>query len=155
MDRFMDALEQGNLETLRKYPKADLHNHFALGGSRRFLYQATGKKIEPLVHPLASMAEMDQWSQKYIGQYFNSTEGRKLLIRATFQQAKEDGVTVLEIGVLMERRRQSVLLVLYTDVYGWPNVWNSRRILPQGNKRFLPPGRQLPQWPGLWRGYQW
>ncbi len=77
MDRFMDALEQGNLETLRKYPKADLHNHFALGGSRRFLYQATGKKIEPLVHPLASMAEMDQWSQKYIGQYFNSTEGRK------------------------------------------------------------------------------
>lgn len=98
MNRFMDALEQGNLETLRKYPKADLHNHFALGGSRRFLYQATGKKIEPLVHPLASMAEMDQWSQKYIGQYFNSTEGRKLLIRATFQQAKEDGVTVLEIG---------------------------------------------------------
>ena len=51
----MDALEQGNLETLRKYPKADLHNHFALGGSRRFLYQATGKKIEPLVHPLTSM----------------------------------------------------------------------------------------------------
>lgn len=98
MNRFMDALEQGNLETLRKYPKADLHNHFALGGSRRFLYQATGKKIEPLVHPLASMAEMDQWSQKYIGQYFNSTVGRKLLIRATFQQAKEDGVTVLEIG---------------------------------------------------------
>lgn len=56
MDRFMDALEQGNLETLRKCPKADLHNHFALGGSRRFLYQATGKKIEPLVHPLTSMA---------------------------------------------------------------------------------------------------
>ena len=83
MDRFMDALEQGNLETLRKYPKADLHNHFALGGSRRFLYHATGKKIEPLVHPLTSMAEMDLWSQKYIGQYFNSTEGRKLLIRAT------------------------------------------------------------------------
>ena len=98
MDRFMEALEQGNLETLRKYPKADLHNHFALGGSRRFLYQATGKKIEPLVHPLTSMAEMDRWSQKYIGQYFNSTEGRKLLIRATFQQAKEDGVKVLEIG---------------------------------------------------------
>ena len=35
---------------------------------------------------------------KYIGQDFNSTEMRKLLIKATFQQAKEDGVTVLEIG---------------------------------------------------------
>ncbi len=48
MDRFTDALEQRNLEELRKYPKADLHNHFVLGGNRRFLYQVTGKKIEPL-----------------------------------------------------------------------------------------------------------
>ena len=30
---FTDALEQRNLEELRKYPKADLHNHFVLGGN--------------------------------------------------------------------------------------------------------------------------
>lgn len=98
MNRFTYALKQRNLEELRKYPKADLHNHFVLGGSRSFLYQAVGKKIEPLKNSLSSMGEMDQWSQKYIGQDFNSTEMRKLLIKATFQQAKEDGVTVLEIG---------------------------------------------------------
>lgn len=44
------------------------------------------------------MDEMNQWSQKYIDQDFNSTAMRKFLIRATFEQAKEDGVTVLEIG---------------------------------------------------------
>lgn len=98
MNSFTYALKQRNLEELRKYPKADLHNHFVLGGSRSFLYQTTGKKIEPLIHPLSSMDEMNAWSQKYVGQYFNSTEMRKLLIMATFQQAKEDGVTVLEIG---------------------------------------------------------
>ena len=98
MNRFTYALKQRNLEELRKCPKADLHNHFVLGGNRRFLYQVTGKKIEPLTHPLSSMDEMNQWSQKYIGQDFNSTEMRKLLIRAAFQQAREDGVTVLEIG---------------------------------------------------------
>ena len=98
MNGFICALKQRNREELRKYPKADLHNHFVLGGSRRFLYQATGKKIEPLAATLSSMDEMDQWSQKYIGQDFNSTEMRKLLIKATFQQAREDGVTVLEIG---------------------------------------------------------
>lgn len=99
MNRFTYALKQRNLEELRKYPKADLHNHFVLGGSRSFLYQAAGKKIEPLKNSLSSMGEMDQWSQKYIGQDFDSTEMmRKLLIKATFQQAKEDGVTVLEIG---------------------------------------------------------
>lgn len=83
MNRFTYALKQRNLEELRKYPKADLHNHFVLGGSRSFLYQAVGKKIEPLKNSLSSMGEMDQWSQKYIGQDFNSTEMRKLLIKAT------------------------------------------------------------------------
>lgn len=73
MNGFVCALEQRNPEELRKYPKADLHNHFVLGGSRRFLYQVTGKKIEPLTDALSSMDEMDQWSQKYIGQNFNST----------------------------------------------------------------------------------
>ena len=68
MNRFTYALKQRNLEELRKYPKADLHNHFVLGGSRSFLYQAVGKKIEPLKNSLSSMGEMDQWSQKYIGQ---------------------------------------------------------------------------------------
>lgn len=98
MNSFTYALEQRNLEELRKYPKADLHNHFVLGGNRMFIYQKTRKKIEPLVNPLSSMDEMNQWSQKYIDQDFNSTAMRKFLIRATFEQAKEDGVTVLEIG---------------------------------------------------------
>ena len=44
------------------------------------------------------MNEMDAWSAEYIGNRFNSTEGRKLLIEATFAQAKNDGLTVLEIG---------------------------------------------------------
>lgn len=44
------------------------------------------------------MKEMDEWSEKYIGSRFNSPEYRKLLIEATFVQAKYDGVKVLEIG---------------------------------------------------------
>lgn len=98
MNSFVCALESRNLEELRKYPKADLHNHFVLGGNRMFIYQETCKKIEPLANALSSMDEMNKWSQKYIGQDFNSTAMRKFLIRATFQQAREDGVTVLEIG---------------------------------------------------------
>lgn len=45
MDRFMDALEQGNLETLRKYPKADLHNHFALGEAEGSYIRQPVKKL--------------------------------------------------------------------------------------------------------------
>jgi hypothetical protein len=39
---FSDALTQGNLEAIRRCPKADLHNHFVLGGNRRFLLEREG-----------------------------------------------------------------------------------------------------------------
>lgn len=98
MSDFITALKQRDLEKIKLYPKADLHNHFVLGGSRRYLQQITGVEINPIKKPLSSMDEMHAWNQANIGETFETTEMRKELIGATFQQAKEDGVTVLEIG---------------------------------------------------------
>lgn len=95
---FIEALKQGDLEAIRKCPKADLHNHFVLGGSRRFLKERTGRDIQPINEPLHSMDEMHAWNSENIGDYFNSPEDRRMLINAAFVQAKEDGVTILEIG---------------------------------------------------------
>ncbi|RKM54660.1 adenosine deaminase [Butyrivibrio sp. X503] len=95
---FIDALKQEDLDAIKKCPKADLHNHFVLGGSRKFLLEHSAKDIEPITKPLQSMDEMHTWNSQNIGDYFNSTEGRKMLIKAAFVQAKEDGVTILEIG---------------------------------------------------------
>lgn len=95
---FIEALESENIDHIRRFPKADLHNHFVLGGSREYLFNKTGVRIDPISSPLQSMREMDAWSRKYIGARFDSPEGRRLLIEATFAQAKNDGVTVLEIG---------------------------------------------------------
>ena len=33
---FIEALKQGDMESIRRCPKADLHNHFVLGGSRKY-----------------------------------------------------------------------------------------------------------------------
>ncbi len=98
MDNFTDALRQGNLEKIRTFPKSDLHNHFVLGGSRQYLCKTTGIKIEPVKTPLLSMEEMHAWNQENLGEKFNTSEMRKVLIRAAFHQAKDDGITVLEIG---------------------------------------------------------
>lgn len=98
LSQFMEALEMRDLERVRKCPKSDLHNHFVLGGYRNFIKEVTRIDIQPINRPLLSMREMDEWSGRYIGSKFDSKEGRKLLIEATFQQAKNDGVTVLEIG---------------------------------------------------------
>lgn len=95
---FIEAIKQGDLDLIRSFPKSDLHNHFVLGGSREYIFSKTGYEIESVTGPLNSMSEMDAWSAKYIGNRFNTPEGRKLLIEATFEQAKRDGVTVLEIG---------------------------------------------------------
>ena len=95
---FTDALIQGNLEAVRRFPKADLHNHFVLGGSRKFLREHSGKDIQPIKKTIHSMDEMHAWYSRYLGDSFETAEGRKMLIRAAFSQAKEDGVTILEIG---------------------------------------------------------
>lgn len=98
MNDFITALEQKDLAKLRQIPKADLHVHFVLGGSRRYLRQITGRDIAPLTRPLASMDEMHAWNQKHLGPAFDTPEMRRTLIRAAFHQAREDGVTLLEMG---------------------------------------------------------
>ena len=95
---FIDELKQENIEGIRKFPKADLHNHFVLGGSRKYLRERIGENIQAIKEPLHSMNDMHAWNEQNIGQIFNSSEGRRILIDATFAQAKEDGVTILEIG---------------------------------------------------------
>lgn len=95
---FITGLQARNIELIRRIPKADLHNHFVLGGSRDYIRGLTGFDISPLRRPLRSMDEMHRWSDENIGSRFDSREMRKLLIEATFVQAKNDGVTVLEIG---------------------------------------------------------
>ena len=98
MMTFIEALKNGDLAAIQSFPKTDLHNHFVLGGNREYIFEKTGYNINPISNPLKSMNEMNAWSADYIGTRFNGTEGRKLLIDATFAQAKYDGVTILEIG---------------------------------------------------------
>ncbi len=98
MENFIDALKQKNLEKIRAFPKSDLHNHFVLGGNRQYLYKMTGLKIEPVKSPISSMDEMHTWNRENLGKKFETSEMRKLLIRAAFHQAQKDGITVLEIG---------------------------------------------------------
>ena len=95
---FIEALKIGDMEAIRKCPKTDLHNHFVLGGSRKYLLEHSGRDIRPITEPLNSMDEMHAWNGANIGNFFDTPEGRRLLIKATFVQAKEDGVSVLEIG---------------------------------------------------------
>lgn len=97
-DKFIRFLKSKDLNAIKTIPKADLHNHFSLGGNRKYIKMVTGTDIPYFDGVLSSMQDMDSWNNKYIGEKFHNSEMRKLLIEATFYQAKVDGVTTLEIG---------------------------------------------------------
>lgn len=42
---FIEALQRQDLAALRKVPKADLHNHFMLGGDRKWIRENCGIQI--------------------------------------------------------------------------------------------------------------
>lgn len=69
--KFITALKDNDLAAVREVPKADLHNHFVLGGSRTYIYEQKQILIEPIKKPLASMWEMDGWNSRYIGERFS------------------------------------------------------------------------------------
>lgn len=95
---FIEALKKQDIEALKQMPKSDLHNHFVLGGNRQYIKKMTGISIPCHQGVLSSMQDMHDWNGMNIGEKFDNVEMRKLLIEATFIQAKEDGVKILEIG---------------------------------------------------------
>ena len=100
-NEFKVALQSQRLDLLRSIPKSDLHNHFVMGGNRDYLMQKTGKMILPIKNKLNSMDEMHRWVSENLGSYHDRPDSatmRKLLIEATFEQARLDGIQVLEIG---------------------------------------------------------
>lgn len=97
-DEFIEALIKHDINKIKTIPKSDLHNHFVLGGSREYIKKMTGYEIPFYNSILSSMSDMHDWNNKYIGERFDSKEMRALLIEAAFIQAKEDGITILEIG---------------------------------------------------------
>lgn len=57
-EKFIIALKKGSLEDLRKIPKSDLHNHFILGGNRKYIQEKTGFEVPLLTKKLMSMDDI-------------------------------------------------------------------------------------------------
>jgi adenosine deaminase len=95
---FIEALINKDLNSIRRIPKADLHNHFTLGGNREYIRTLTGIDIPPFDGVLTSMQDMHDWNSRFLGERFHNSAMRRLLIDAAFVQAKADGITILEIG---------------------------------------------------------
>ena len=95
---FVCALESDDLAAVRACPKADLHTHGWANADKEYLQERTGRCIEPVQRPLASMDEMHVWAKANIGDLFDGQAGRALGIEASFVRARKDGLARIELG---------------------------------------------------------
>ncbi|CAN5888285.1 adenosine deaminase [soil metagenome] len=97
-EAFIAALEMGDLEGVRRAPKAESHTHGPFGGDRTWLAERSGRDIAPVTQPLASMDEMDAWTAAHVGDLFKGKAGRQLGWEGAFVRARRDGLTRVEFG---------------------------------------------------------
>lgn len=90
--KFTNALIKHDLEALKSIPKADLHNHAALGGMPSDFNL-------PIVDSFDGYTGMKQYIAKYITPYSRTVSGYKKYVEATCKQAVSDGVIYLETSI--------------------------------------------------------
>ncbi len=96
---FIHALETKNLELLKQVPKSDLHNHGPLGSRLSELRKHTGKAIPPPPNSFVDINDLNKYIFTHLKEYIVSKDGRELAMKLAFMQAKEDGVSKLEMSI--------------------------------------------------------
>jgi adenosine deaminase len=96
---FTQALTGSDLALLRKFPKADLHNHGLLGGRISTLEKFYGSRIEPFRYAGGGFIELDRWIKANYLPVLRKPGAFEAMVEAAFLQAKEDGVTILEMSI--------------------------------------------------------
>ena len=94
---FIGALEKNDINLMKKIPKAEFHNHSALGCDRKLLTKY-GVHI-PKFEEINSIEEMDIFSKKYVSKFTKTEEGFKFLIENTVISAINDGIVILETSI--------------------------------------------------------
>ena len=95
-EAFQQALRTEDLESIRKIPKTDLHNHGLAGADPASVEEILGRRFVPLDHKLTSMEEMHAWANENLGD-FDPRLGPRLL-EAAFARATWDGLVRYELG---------------------------------------------------------
>jgi adenosine deaminase len=94
-EAFQQALRAGDLDTIRRCPKADLHNHGWAGADPESVAAILGRRVAPLDHKLSSMDEMHHWAAEHGNP---DPKLRPKLYEAAFARAVRDGLVRFELG---------------------------------------------------------
>jgi adenosine deaminase len=133
-EKFIKALENNDIDEMRKVPKSDLHNHATKGGSRKYIEEWAGISLNSPKAKFKDLEDMQQWHHKNLIPIFEGTLGYEKRIEAAFVQAKDDGVKVLNMNISLGE-------VCYYD----NSVENLVKALKRIHKTFAPDIIFLPE----------
>ena len=118
MNRFYSDLEEGDISFVRSVPKADLHNHCLLGIRLEKMREVSGKDMLPFQYNGNGIKDINTWIQDQYVPVMRIPGIFPKLLEASFQQALDDGITVLEMsfdayfGQLYELSPQQIVAAL-------------------------------------------
>ncbi len=78
---FVEALEQHDIESIKRIPKGDLHNHAPRGANVRFIEKWAGVQIPRLNHKFIDLDDMQAWYKNNIRCHCQGTEGYEIRIK--------------------------------------------------------------------------
>ena len=96
---FKQALTGSDLPLMRKVPKADLHNHGLLGVRISQVEKFYGSPVEPFRYQGGGIGDLNRWIKEKYLPVFDRKGAFEAAVEAAFTQAKEDGVTILEMSI--------------------------------------------------------
>ncbi len=99
MSDFIAALLANDLAQLQAVPKADLHNHLLLGIKVDRLCELTGMDITPFLYSGGGIRDINTWIREQYIPVIRIPDIFPLLVKSSFQQAVDDGVTLLEASL--------------------------------------------------------
>lgn len=96
---FIEGLETNNINLVRLASKSDLHNHADLGGNFDCFVKYIGKEIPRPAEQFPTFGDFQNYIDSHLDCHFSTYDGRNIAKRCNIEQAKYDGVDVLEISI--------------------------------------------------------
>jgi len=96
---FYKALESDDLNLMATVPKSDLHNHAELGSRIEVLEEWCGKKIPRAPRNMPAFLDFEEYLETAFDEILTLSGFFENNKKATFLQAKNDGIRVLQISI--------------------------------------------------------
>ena len=96
---FIEALQSGNLKSVRSLPKSDLHNHAMMGGKLRSMEKFYGEKLQKFKAGKEGILDINNWLANVYRPVLQKEGAFENGVRAAFMQAVSDGITALEMSI--------------------------------------------------------